>query len=475
MVYINLILLFYFVISGCCLRGIKEFDDTVLYDLQWPVEIAGKNEKFNTENLESMIVTTVHQERYQCYLPNVLEKESKNNENYKGPLPIELLAPLFSQSSCSYRLESYWTYEICHGKYIRQYHEDREGKKVKMQEYYLGKWDKNHYYKLLEEMKQSDNEVYEKNKSVPVKKIEGINLPYLELEMGNGTLCDLNDRPRSTKVLYVCYLHGKHEVYSLKETSTCNYEIVVLSPLLCAHPRYKLQDSGENIIKCVPLEGFPPKPRSLLEMKAESYHFRHKKSEETHVRVEIHPIDIFEQETTTKPPPETPIDTSPVESFLSGKNCLNGGTGWWKYEFCYGKTVEQYHIEKDGKKTSILLGRFNKEKHLEWIKNNPQKRPKPLGVRKQLSHFYSDGTICDKTGKPRQTVVKLKCLENAANLGAVSLYLLEPKYCEYVLGVESPLICEILQRADENGLVEPELVNPSDVIEDASTSRIIRV
>lgn len=472
--YLNLILSFYFIITVYSSQDVKTSDDTILFDIQWPGELSEDNEKLSNENLDSIVVTSVHKEKYKCFFPNVLEKESKASENYKGPMPLELLAPLFSQSSCSYRLESYWTYEICHGKYIRQYHEDREGKKVKLQEYYLGKWDKNHYYKLLEEMKRNENDIYEKNKSVPVKKIEGTNLPYLELEMGNGTLCDLNDRPRSTKVLYVCYLHGKHEVYSLKETSTCNYEIIVLSPLLCVHPRYKPQDSGENIINCIPLEGGPAKPRSLLEMKAESYHFRHRKSEETHVRVEIHPIDIFEQETSTKPPPETPVDTSPVESFLSGKNCLNGGTGWWKYEFCYGKTVEQYHIDKDGGKTSILLGRFSKAKHVEWIRNNPQKRPKPQAARKQLSHFYSDGTICDKTGKPRQTVVKLKCLENTSNLGAVSLYLLEPKYCEYVLGVESPLICEILQRADENGLVEPDSVNAVDMTDETMT-RIIRV
>lgn len=37
--------------------------------------------------------------------------------------------------------ESYWTYEICHGHYVRQYHEEREGKKVKLQEYILGRWD----------------------------------------------------------------------------------------------------------------------------------------------------------------------------------------------------------------------------------------------------------------------------------------------------------------------------------------------
>jgi endoplasmic reticulum lectin 1 len=50
--------------------------------------------------------------------------------------------------------------------------------------------------------------------------------------------------------------------------------------------------------------------------------------------------------------------------------------------------------------------------------------------------------------------VKLKCLENTSSFGAVALYLLEPKTCEYILGVESPLICNILSRADENGLVK---------------------
>ena len=59
--------------------------------------------------------------------------------------------------------------------------------------------------------------------------------------------------------------------------------------------------------------------------------------------------------------------------------------------------------------------------------------------------------------------MKLKCLENNASPGAVALYLLEPKTCEYILGVESPLICKILANADENALVNmPELEDLSD-------------
>lgn len=57
------------------------------------------------------------------------------------------------------------------------------------------------------------------------------------------------------------------------------------------------------------------------------------------------------------------------------------GTGWWKYDFCYGKYVKQVHVdEKAGFQTTVLLGEFYEDDHLEWIAQNPQKRPKPKGI-----------------------------------------------------------------------------------------------
>ncbi|GJQ82036.1 hypothetical protein Trydic_g6912 [Trypoxylus dichotomus] len=429
-------------------HDIKGFDDTILFNINWP----GSTLDQDFANNEYIIVSSSHEEKYKCILPNIEEKESTVVEPYDGPTPLELISPLFSQSSCSYRLESYWTYEVCHGRFIRQYHEDREGKKVKLQEYILGQWDKGQYQIILDNLKSSSDD--EKAAPAPTKKIDGVNLPYFEINMGNGTLCELNqNKPRQTKVIYVCFIHGKHEIYSLKETSICQYEIIVLSPLLCAHHKYKPQDTGDNPINCIPLDNSPKKPHNLLKMKAESNKLRRKADVEP-IRVEFFPLDMKDKEEPRQMIESPPTDTSPVESFLSGENCLHGGTGWWKYEFCYGKSIEQYHIEKDKSKTSISLGIFNKDKHIQWIQSHPHKKPKAVAVRTQLSHFYSDGSVCDKTGKPRQTEVKLKCLENTPNLNAVSLYLLEPKYCEYILGVESPLICDILAHADEHGLVE---------------------
>lgn len=306
------LLLLFLQIQGYDVKG---FDDTVLFNINWPGE---QTDTLDIIDAEQMIVTSSHKEKYKCILPSIQEKEENGPEKYEGPGPLELIAPLFSQHSCTYRLESYWTYEVCHGRFIRQYHEDREGKKVKLQEYFLGRWDKDHLRVLLDEEQSKAKETGRKEE-IPHKKIEGVNLPYYEIAMGNGTLCDLNqNKPRETRVIYVCYIHGKHEIFSLKETSTCQYEIVIFTPFLCSHPKYKPQESGENQITCTPLDGSPKKPRNLLKMQAESAKLRRREVE--HIRVEFLPLELGEKEEVTTKSPEPLIDTSPVESFLSGKS-----------------------------------------------------------------------------------------------------------------------------------------------------------
>ena len=53
----------------------------------------------------------------------------------------------------------------------------------------------------------------------------------------------------------------------------------------------------------------------------------------------------------------------------------------------------------------------------------------------------------------------MKC-KQADSPSTVSLYLLEPKICEYVLGVESPLVCDILPHVDPiTGLFPAALVD----------------
>lgn len=72
------------------------------------------------------------------------------------------------------------------------------------------------------------------------------------------------------------------------------------------------------------------------------------------------------------------------------------GVGWWKYEFCYGKYVHQYHEvmsismkipditlalrttpendcslqEKEQGKNIVVVGSWNANEHIEWAKKN---------------------------------------------------------------------------------------------------------
>ncbi|XP_055375557.1 endoplasmic reticulum lectin 1 isoform X2 [Condylostylus longicornis] len=468
-------------------QDLKDFDETVLYGIDFP----GGDFLFKDDyNYEELIVTTKHQERYKCMIPITETKSEAEKKFDMSKSPLQYLSIMYSKQSCSYRVEAYWTYEICHGYHIKQYHEERDGKQLKSQEYFLGKWDdvKN------DELKQKIQIDIESGKKFKTTKIDNINYPYLEVEMTDGTVCDLNNEPRKTKIRYVCYPHRKVEVYSIKETSSCNYEAVVLTTTLCMHPAFVPEESKENSINCLPLEDAPDKPLSWLYNEIDNLKYRPKQLSTTGemsidvVENNFEQLGLLEMDFNTeqssraipneeitsikaKAPATTASDSNirltdnPKQKtfdFLTGKSCLTGGTGWWKFEFCFGKFVRQYHVDKNGE-TSLTLGIFDKDSHINWIKNNPEKRPKPKNIRTELSHFYHSGTTCEKTGEKRQTEVKLRCHENSPSPTSVSMYLLEPKICQYTLVVESEIFCEIFEMVDDDfGLIQFDKIIPID-------------
>lgn len=61
-------------------------------------------------------------------------------EDYTGPTAGELVAGVYTDKSCLLRIEIYWSYELCHGQFIRQFHEEKESKNVA--EYFLGNYGK---------------------------------------------------------------------------------------------------------------------------------------------------------------------------------------------------------------------------------------------------------------------------------------------------------------------------------------------
>uniref|UniRef100_A0A9L0RAN5 Endoplasmic reticulum lectin n=2 Tax=Equus TaxID=9789 RepID=A0A9L0RAN5_HORSE len=389
-------------------RALPQLSDDIPFRVNWPgteFSLPTTGVLYKEDNY--VIMTTTHKEKYKCILPLVTSGDEEEEKDYKGPNPRELLEPLFKQSSCSYR--------------------------------------------------------------IPTKNIEGQMTPYYPVGMGNGTPCSLKqNRPRSSTVMYICHPESKHEILSVAEVTTCEYEVVILTPLLCNHPKYRFRASPVNDIFCQSLPGSPFKPLTLRQLEQQEeilrVPFRRNKEEDLQSTKEerfpaIHkPIAVGSQPMLTVGTTHISklTDDQLIKEFLSGSYCFHGGVGWWKYEFCYGKHVHQYHEDKDSGKTSVVVGTWNQEEHIEWAKKNTARayhlQDDGTQTVRMVSHFYGNGDICDITDKPRQVTVKLKCKESDSP-HAVTVYMLEPHSCQYILGVESPVICKILDTADENGLL----------------------
>uniref|UniRef100_A0A674B7A7 Endoplasmic reticulum lectin n=1 Tax=Salmo trutta TaxID=8032 RepID=A0A674B7A7_SALTR len=429
--------------------GSPSFTDEIPFKINWPgAEFTLPTSGALYKEDDFVIMTTTEKEKYKCLLPSLSNGDGDDDKVYAGPTPGDLLDPLFKQNSCSYRIESYWTYEVCHGKHVRQYHEEKETGQIKVQEYVLGSMTKS---------TESSRQKYKCQLT-----------PYYPVLMAHGTACVLKQNtPRSTNVLYVCHPEAKNEILSIAEVTTCEYEVVVLTPLICAHPKYRFKSSPVNAIFCQAMSGSPLRPHSLSQMDREQEllkpTFTAAEESTSPVREEAFssthkPLVVGGQTQVTVGTTHISrlTDEQLIKEFLSGSYCLHGGVGWWKYEFCYGKHVHQYHEDKEQGKNIVVVGSWNAEEHLQWAQKNVARsyQFKDDGVQKVklVSLFYGHGDVCDLTGKPRQVIVKLKCKESESP-HAVTVYMLEPQTCQYVLGVESPVICQILDTADEKGLL----------------------
>lgn len=196
--------------------------------------------------------------------------------------------------------------------------------------------------------------------------------------------------------------------------------------------------------------------------------------------------------------------TQTINQILSKLNgvCTQIHKGWWSYEWCHGKKVTQFHVHVEkGKLQQVQmesvtnLGEYATstvytdgdpypeeqkemnpvvaEKMKEIEERNKEEDPEELAV---VVHEFAGGAVCEETGKPRRTQVKLKCcplkrmhrlkravLLNgqpvASNIAAVTK-MQETSVCNYSIEVCTPLLCEGLAETFEgNSLVAKEGTN----------------
>ncbi|CAM4809074.1 unnamed protein product [Rotaria magnacalcarata] len=451
-------------------------DDDILYDIKWHPE---SNSLIEPKN--DFIITSKRKEKYSCVLPTFQTTDKKSTESILLSEIEPLIKKLYSKKLCTYRFDPYWTYELCHGKHIRQYHESKVDDKITtVQEYFLGY----HHSDNQDIITNTDNQQILK---IHYKTINNQIIPMLPVRYSEGTLCDINsNKPRETIVFYVCHERGNNGIVSFQEISSCQYEMTIATSWMCDLPEFRPEELNRHAINCFSQDNAPQKPRNLKRLESEHESslttgeggqftmtsadgttlvvtYRYANEDEVKDLTNTINSDLTNEATTSNPViNDQQLSTKAIveflEGFFSGRNCLTGGSGWWQYEVCYGKHVIQFH-EEQNKRTEILLGTWNYQKHVEWINTNPKKKSDDKTVERQYaSLYYGNGDQCELAKKPRVVEVKLRCSTRNNKSHVPTMYLVEPESCSYVLGIESPVFCNIIDYTDENGIPDVEKV-----------------
>ncbi|XP_074785582.1 protein OS-9 isoform X2 [Athene noctua] len=121
---------------------------------------------------------------------------------------------------------------------------------------------------------------------------------------------------------------------------------------------------------------------------------------------------------------------------MAAAPCLVKTKDWWTYEFCYGKHIQQYHVEELEIKGDILfLGYY--QSAFDWD-DETAKASKQHRLKRYHSQNYVNGSRCDLTGRAREAEVRFLCEEGAGDyIARVD----EPQSCSYVLTVHTTRIC----------------------------------
>ncbi|KAG8514158.1 Protein OS-9 [Galemys pyrenaicus] len=119
--------------------------------------------------------------------------------------------------------------------------------------------------------------------------------------------------------------------------------------------------------------------------------------------------------------------------------CLLKTKDWWTYEFCYGRHIQQYHMEDSEIKGEILyLGYY--QSAFDWD-DETAKASKQHRLKRYHSQSYGNGSKCDLNGKPREAEVRFLCDEGAGVSGDYIDRVDEPLSCSYVLTIRTPRLC----------------------------------
>eukprot|EP00740_Mantoniella_antarctica_P006237 CAMPEP_0181363218 /NCGR_PEP_ID=MMETSP1106-20121128/8570_1 /TAXON_ID=81844 /ORGANISM="Mantoniella antarctica, Strain SL-175" /LENGTH=296 /DNA_ID=CAMNT_0023477519 /DNA_START=256 /DNA_END=1142 /DNA_ORIENTATION=+ len=237
------------------------FADEVQEAFVIAVKSKAKAEKLSEDDLATLdaspdtsVVMTAHDgQKYLCRMPPAAAEVDSDDvggstdvdsaaaasraPGRDGSAVSELLEPL--ANACFYRIEGWWTYEFCHKRKVRQYHQEE---KSTTNEYNLGEYDAGATAALHDARGH-----FTEAPGGPTGSTER----YHAHVFTGGTACDLTELERQTEVRFVCApTAGINAITAIKEPATCKYTFTFATPMLCDHHSFKVQEKPVSHIRC---------------------------------------------------------------------------------------------------------------------------------------------------------------------------------------------------------------------------------
>eukprot|EP00092_Neocalanus_flemingeri_P041159 GFUD01044817.1.p1 GENE.GFUD01044817.1~~GFUD01044817.1.p1 ORF type:complete len:956 (+),score=375.88 GFUD01044817.1:80-2947(+) len=124
-------------------------------------------------------------------------------------------------------------------------------------------------------------------------------------------------------------------------------------------------------------------------------------------------------------------DVAKLLSPLEQGPCMYKTKDWWTYEICYNRAVKQYHVENDQPVGLVLVLGVHSPGLDSWGQSNKTYQPQ----------WYTNGSSCDLTGRPRQSELRFVCNEAATQEFVGDIF--EPQSCEYTIVVHTSRLCSV--------------------------------
>jgi hypothetical protein len=181
------------------------------------------------------------EENYLCVIPEVNKTREENELPTVDEGALQRAYEILHKNSqgCLHFIESYWTYSVCYGKEIQQFHVNVQvridGRFIPAPEegtpiYVLGRFDSD----TLTTIGHTDS------------------TNYVSQQVIHGSECDLTQKDRTVEIQYFCSAKlDQDKIMSVKETKTCSYQIIIHTPHLCEDPVFVPRNEPQaNEIVC---------------------------------------------------------------------------------------------------------------------------------------------------------------------------------------------------------------------------------